>query len=235
VGRFGDDAARSLTQTFQVDSTFDLKTIFLEYEFDPLADQYDMRINIEIFEVADVGATSITQGKSVLTLTALNMPNLPADEEAAIVLDTPLTLAATSGTAGYALRISNGGIPGFEWLRTVGSVGSVYAHGQAYEDGNEKFDGERDFVLALSSMAFLPNADFDGNGQIDGQDFLRWQRGESPHPFSREDLALWEAQYGSVNVASASVIVPEPVSYALVLVSLFFPLSWCSANRKLCA
>ena len=216
VGLNGDDAAISLAQTFQVPSSFDLRSIFLDYEFDPLVDPNEVRVNVEIFEVADVGAASIAQGKSLLTLTGLTMPTMLSSEETAIVLDSPLTLPATTGTAGYALRITNGGNPGFEWRRTGSTAGSVYAYGQAYEDGVEKLNGERDFVLALSSVAVVNSADFDGNGSIDGADFLKWQRGESPNPFSTEDLALWESQFGTSTV-SAAILVPEPATSVLLL------------------
>ena len=77
------------------------------------------------------------------------MPELAGGDDAAIVLDSAITLPANTGSEGYALRISNGSNPGLEWRRTGGS-GSVYAFGQAYEDGVEKNDGERDWILALS-------------------------------------------------------------------------------------
>ena len=37
--------------------------------------------------------------------------------------------------------------------------------------------------------------DFDGDGDSDGFDFLKWQRGESPNPLSQEDLAYWKANF----------------------------------------
>jgi hypothetical protein len=40
--------------------------------------------------------------------------------------------------------------------------------------------------------------DFDNDGDVDGFDFLKWQRGESPNPLSAEDLADWEVNYGTV-------------------------------------
>jgi len=41
--------------------------------------------------------------------------------------------------------------------------------------------------------------DFNGDGIVDGLDFLKWQRGESPNPLSQSDLADWEANYGTSN------------------------------------
>ena len=100
--------------------------------------------------MANVGASTVVPGgSSFLTITGLSMPVLAGGEDAAIVLDSAVTLPANTGSEGYVLRISGGGNPGFEWRRTGGS-GSVYAFGQAYEDGVEKNDGERDWILALS-------------------------------------------------------------------------------------
>jgi len=47
------------------------------------------------------------------------------------------------------------------------------------------------------------DGDFDFNDNVDGVDFLIWQRGESPDPFSQANLNGWETNYGTV-------IVPEP-------------------------
>jgi len=104
----GDDAVTSMSQSFQVDSTFDLKTIFLDYEYDGAANPEDILINVEIFEVDNVAASTIVQGASLLTITGLSLPELAGAEDAAIVLDSAITLPANTGAEGYALRISNG-------------------------------------------------------------------------------------------------------------------------------
>lgn len=144
----GDDAEVSLSQTFQVDSTFNLGTIYLGYEYDSRSDPNHSLINIEIFEVENVAASEMVQSTSILTLSGVTVSQQNTGL-ATIALDSPVTLEETSGSNGYALRITNGGNPGFEWSRTGSSSASVYASGQAYEDGVEKVDGERDFVLGL--------------------------------------------------------------------------------------
>ncbi|MCH7752566.1 MAG: hypothetical protein IH898_10490, partial [Planctomycetes bacterium] len=50
---------------------------------------------------------------------------------------------------------------------------------------------------ALLTVTLVGPGDFDGNLVVDGADFLKWQRGESPDPLSSEDLAAWEANYGT--------------------------------------
>ncbi|MBN1851886.1 MAG: lamin tail domain-containing protein [Pirellulales bacterium] len=67
---------------------------------------------------------------------------------------------------------------------------------------------------------FVPvvdSADFDNDGDVDGNDFLVWQRGESPDPLSSEDLNLWKNQFGTTSAFSSSIIVPEPSSIVLLL------------------
>ncbi|MBN2295382.1 MAG: SUMF1/EgtB/PvdO family nonheme iron enzyme [Pirellulales bacterium] len=61
-------------------------------------------------------------------------------------------------------------------------------------------------------------ADLDNDGDVDGNDFLAWQRGESPNPLSAEDLAIWQAQFGTTSAPSSSTTIPEPS--ALIICSL---------------
>jgi pimeloyl-ACP methyl ester carboxylesterase len=62
------------------------------------------------------------------------------------------------------------------------------------------------------------SADFDEDGDVDGQDFLVWQRGESPRSLSADDLTLWQIQYGNAGLNAPSVAVPEP-RRAMVLIA----------------
>lgn len=61
--------------------------------------------------------------------------------------------------------------------------------------------------------------DFDFDGDVDGNDFLVWQRGGSPAPMSASDLAIWDANYGTVTGAAStsSIAVPEPTTFLLSL------------------
>lgn len=63
----------------------------------------------------------------------------------------------------------------------------------------------------------LPDGDFTGDRLVNGMDFLAWQLGESPNPFSSEDLATWEENYGA-HAPVVAALVPEPT--ALVLASV---------------
>ena len=56
---------------------------------------------------------------------------------------------------------------------------------------------------------------FDGNGVVDGNDFLVWQRGDSPNGLVAEDLAEWEANFGTGG--GGITAVPEPTGLAVVI------------------
>ena len=58
--------------------------------------------------------------------------------------------------------------------------------------------------------------DFDGDDDVDGRDFLAWQRGESPNPLSSSDLLDWQGNYGFGPLA-ATTAVPEPSVVAMLL------------------
>ncbi|MDZ4656358.1 MAG: lamin tail domain-containing protein [Bythopirellula sp.] len=60
--------------------------------------------------------------------------------------------------------------------------------------------------------------DFDGDSDVDGRDFLVWQRGGSPVPFSAADLATWQGAYNGGLLSAVSV--PEPTSLAMLALAL---------------
>ena len=72
-----------------------------------------------------------------------------------------------------------------------------------------------------------PKGDFDFDGDVEGVDFLAWQRGESPSPGSDGDLAHWQANYGIVAdpAIPTSLGVPEPTTGLLLL------LGWAAIFR----
>jgi hypothetical protein len=61
--------------------------------------------------------------------------------------------------------------------------------------------------------------DFDGDFRVDGNDFLKWQRGESPAPLSTGDLTAWRTHFGveqSASVAAAAAVSAIETDGALV-------------------
>lgn len=71
---------------------------------------------------------------------------------------------------------------------------------------------ENVFFYRLPSLG--QDGDFDGDGDVDGSDFLTWQRDPGVG-----DLALWQSNYGAGTLSAVSS-VPEPSSIALLLAGL---------------
>lgn len=100
-------------------------------------------------------------------------------------------------------------------------------------------DLELEFVLSLGS-----EGDFDGDGDVDGTDFLVWQRTDG----SSAGLADWSTNYGeapgganlqvftgvvvdgsvALSAATSSVSVPEPSTATAAIVALVL---WCKPSR----
>lgn len=82
-----------------------------------------------------------------------------------------------------------------------------------------------------SNAPALDDADFDGHGDVDGADFLTWQRGlgtaggltqgnaNGDNIINGADLAIWRSQFGPAAVPAANAI-PEPSGVLLTLVGL---------------
>ncbi len=79
----------------------------------------------------------------------------------------------------------------------------------------------------------VPSGDFDDDGDVDGRDFLVWQRGGSSSPLSPADLALWQEQYGAAEgQVSSAVAVPEPEGISLFFLGLLVLLGIFRHNRQ---
>ena len=72
--------------------------------------------------------------------------------------------------------------------------------------------GEISLTYALPGL----EGDFDADGDVDGNDFLAWQRDPNVG-----NLADWQTHFGNVNVTASTNPVPEPSSLALLLIGLF--------------
>ncbi|MBA4104601.1 MAG: hypothetical protein C0485_02500 [Pirellula sp.] len=86
-------------------------------------------------------------------------------------------------------------------------------------------------ALTLEGAIVLLSGDFDGNGRVDGADFLVWQRGESPGGPVASDLAIWQANFGAATpLVAVSAAVPEP-SALLLLALAWITLGLTKAKR----
>jgi hypothetical protein len=106
-------------------------------------------------------------------------------------------------------------------------------YGNGVTDWSNAFIDEvkiSDTVLTPDQFEFLAptaanDADFDGNGTVDGHDFLVWQQGQGgagdhsagdangDNLVNADDLTLWKSQFGS----SAVSAVPEPAAAVLLM------------------
>lgn len=79
--------------------------------------------------------------------------------------------------------------------------------------------------FSLQVLGAGVEGDFDNDGDVDGSDFLLWQRGGSPNPRTAADLASWSAGYGGANLSVAVIAVPEPCTFlVLSVVAVLFPM-----------
>jgi len=89
-------------------------------------------------------------------------------------------------------------------------------------------------LWGVAQTGTVVTADFDGDGDRDGADFLAWQRGFDPSctnctvsdgdsdgdgDVDEVDLANWETQFGTTTTLSGVQGVPEPSSVVLVLLT----------------
>jgi hypothetical protein len=104
--------------------------------------------------------------------------------------------------------------------------------------------GITEFQAFADSLAPPPaDADFDGDDDVDGQDFLIWQRGlgvgntpgqgdaDDNGVVNGADLAVWRQQFGGGAAIPAVGAVPEPTGLALAAASLL-GLTCCRRARR---
>lgn len=70
------------------------------------------------------------------------------------------------------------------------------------------------------SLIALTPGDFDVDGDVDGRDFLVWQRGGSPNPGSGGDFATWRSNFGTAGAVAAAGAVPEPTGLVAMLLGI---------------
>ena len=86
------------------------------------------------------------------------------------------------------------------------------------------------YLFTIAGGNDLPG-DFDLDTDVDGNDLLQWQRGESPNPLSATDYANWQTNFGTVSPDAASV-VPEPNSLLLAVLAIWGVLMPSRRKRK---
>ncbi|TWU24605.1 choice-of-anchor Q domain-containing protein [Bythopirellula polymerisocia] len=110
-------------------------------------------------------------------------------------------------------------------------VGNVPLFDQRGDNYGRVQNGRID-IGAFEVQPIAASADFDGDGDVDGRDFLAWQRGLGTSPAAKtdgdadndldvdgDDLDVWQLQYGTVPPMVATLAVGEPVESVSLLAS----------------
>lgn len=102
--------------------------------------------------------------------------------------------------------------------------------GSGADNESNLFDG--DGLLMVSTIGGV-DGDFDGDLDVDGIDFLIWQRGDSPDGGTPDELAAWEANYGTQPppLQASAAAVPEPASSLLAVLGLTAA-CWAAGRRR---
>jgi hypothetical protein len=94
-------------------------------------------------------------------------------------------------------------------------------------------------TFTVAPLTNVADADFDSDGDVDGADFLTWQRGvgtaggpttgdaDGDSFVDGDDLAVWKTEFGTPQASA----VPEPTGLALVLLTLTGPLASIRVRR----
>ena len=121
-----------------------------------------------------------------------------------LITDNGLAIATQDALGGWTHTL-----PSYEDLWNDGVLQYEGANSGAFADhftvtGTK---GAADYTLTVGSAGL--DGDFDGDGDVDGSDFLTWQRDGG-------DLSLWTANYPPASTANFGS-VPEPTSMLLVV------------------
>ncbi len=109
-----------------------------------------------------------------------------------------------------------------EWQLTQSEIATIFVPDLNY------------FHRRARLFATLPlPGDMDFDGDVDGADFLRWQRGGSPDFLSAEDLADWGDNFSveAILLSASSTSTPEPTSFLLATLAGLFALGTTSRRK----
>jgi hypothetical protein len=157
-----------------------------------------------------VSTTGALSGAGWTTLASRpgSFPNWQASPAATNALSETNSVGPLTLTAGQSIP-----------LGSIGNFSSAAAQaglGLKFILGNE--ETFRLGTISLTTGGTGQAGDFDADGDVDGRDFLVWQRGGSPAPLSSGDLAAWRSNFGAGGAEASLAAVPEPGTFALAVV-----------------
>lgn len=107
-------------------------------------------------------------------------------------------------------------------LEVGGTVDFLLTFSGGEGDGSGGHDLWVDNVAITGSVDTIPG-DFGRDGNVDGADFLDWQRNDG----TASGLTAWQGSYGMSPLQAASAAVPEPCAWTLTLLATI-----CLMNRS---
>ncbi len=151
----------------------------------------------------------------------LSVPEDMAEGTYTVGIKMPDFEASLSDDIRYTIRFANDNVwdstTGINVLKTDLEI-SQNAAGATYQ-----VDEEFEEIEDPSSLLF--KGDFDADGDVDGRDFIQWQRGFGV-PYQLSDLADWQANYGAIRESPPGIqTIPEPKGLIIVgclLLGFFF-------------
>ncbi len=135
-------------------------------------------------------------------------------------IDTGSMQEASTATAPPGTEAAFAALAGATFFEGELDEWSIYNHAltgtlsDSVLTGGELFDLWQQGVVVVA----VPG-DFDNDGDVDGRDFLAWQRGETTPAFSPAKLAEWQNAYNGGVLAGLNA-VPEPSSLLMLALAL---------------
>jgi hypothetical protein len=157
------------------------------------------------------GQVAFSATLSGVGVTALNNLGIWGNDEQGVV-----KLIARTGDL---LEVAPSDFRTISILEFVGKTGNGDGRPSGFNDAGQVafyagFTNGTGGVFVSNVVAKSPLGDFDEDFDVDGADFLLWQRGESPNPLSATDLSIWKSNFGAVAPMSESLAaVPEPATF----------------------
>jgi hypothetical protein len=248
---FGQEFGNDLSFQYSVPGTGTLSGIVeftgarnnLVLTIDPSTGQAAIQNESPFFDVGLVAYTVTSKSGKLQTANgtwnSLQDQALPSWDQADNASANRITEFKTSGSTGLAggATVLNLGAP------VTTSAGALDIDDFGFQFALSSGQIVNGIVKFGSLPTFTPNvADYNHDGNVDGADFLVWQRGvgsavtpgtgaDGSHNgvIDAADLALWKTNFGSATAVAASV--PEPGALALLMVAAA-TISACGPGRR---
>ncbi|MEM9656946.1 MAG: choice-of-anchor D domain-containing protein [Planctomycetota bacterium] len=180
----------------------------------------------------DLGTVAVGAGALTAELSLANSVSDPADDLAGdwSLEAVDFTLSGFDAFSALAASASLGGLTVGLATDAPGDFNGVITLSPRSEN-EASFSGALDDVTIQLRAAVVIPGDFDADSDVDGADFLAWQRGESPSALSFADLATWQENFGAAFLSPNSTSIPEPSSTAYTTACLTVAASLASWRR----